>query len=173
MPLRAVHAALLDLSASLCPSLPLPYVVSPMASCRAEQALSVCANAHQHEPAYGNCGLELINAITALSEYPLCIRPSFQSSMIETTVLDFKLSNSFEEYRAYMEAPAQQAMFSEMGVQIFYLGVSHENPNRATVMFQGQENVLYDIFANPQTKPIVEASGHVYEGTVITRWLAQ
>ena len=93
--------------------------------------------------------------------------------MIETTVLDFELSNTFQEYKAYMEAPEQQAMFSEMGVQIFYLGVSHENPNRATVMFQGPENVLHDIFMNPQTKPIVEASGHIYEGTVISRWLAE
>ena len=92
--------------------------------------------------------------------------------MIETTVLDFELSNTFQEYKAYMEASEQQVMFSEMGVKIFYLGVSQENPKRATVIFQGSENVLYDIFMNPQTKPIVEASGHVYEGTLITRWLA-
>jgi len=25
----------------------------------------------------------------------------------------------------------------------------------------------------PETKPVVEASGHVYGGTVITRWLAE
>ena len=93
--------------------------------------------------------------------------------MIETTVLDFKLSNTFQEYKAYMEAPEQQAMFSEMGVKIFYLGVSQANPQRATVIFQGPENVLHDIFMNPQTKPIVEASGHIYEGTVISRWLAE
>ena len=93
--------------------------------------------------------------------------------MIETTVLDFELSNTFQEYKAYMEAPEQQAMFSEMGVKVFYLGVSQENQKRATVMFQGPENVLHDIFKNPQTKPIVEASGHIYEGTVISRWLAE
>ena len=40
-------------------------------------------------------------------------------------------------------------------------------------MFQGPENVLYDIFMAPETKPIVEASGHVYDGTVITRWMAE
>ena len=34
---------------------------------------------------------------------------------IETTVLDFKLSNTFEEYEAHMNAPEQQAMFKEMG----------------------------------------------------------
>ena len=90
---------------------------------------------------------------------------------IETTVLDFKLSNAFEEYEAYMKAPEQQAILNEMGVKIFYLGKSLDDPTRAAVMFQGPENVLYDIFMNPETKPIVEASGHIYEGTKITRWL--
>ena len=90
---------------------------------------------------------------------------------IETTVLNFKLSNTFEEYEAYMKAPEQQAMFNEMGVSIFYLGKSLDDPTSATVMFQGPKNVLYDIFINPQTKPIVEASGHIYEGTKITRWV--
>ena len=92
--------------------------------------------------------------------------------IIETTVLDFKLSNTFEEYEAYMKAPEQQAMFNEMGVKTFYLGKSLDYPTRATVMFQGPENVLYDIFMNPETKPIVEASGHIYEGTKITPWLS-
>ena len=91
---------------------------------------------------------------------------------IETTVLDFKLSNTFKEYEAHMKAPEQQAMFNEMGVKTFYLGKSLDDPTRATVMFQGPENVLYDIFMNPETKPIVEASGHIYEGTKITRWVA-
>ena len=90
---------------------------------------------------------------------------------IETTVLDFKLSNTFKEYEAHMKEPEQQAMFNEMGVKTFYLGKSLDDPTRATVMFQGPENVLYDIFMNPETKPIVEASGHIYEGTKITRWL--
>ena len=92
--------------------------------------------------------------------------------MIETTVLDFKLSNTFEQYCAHMNAPEQQAMFAQMGVKIFYIGLSKDDPKRETVMFQGAENVLYDIFVSPDTKPIVEASGHVYEGTVITRWLS-
>ena len=92
--------------------------------------------------------------------------------MTETTVLDFKLSNTFEEYCAYMNAPEQQAMFVEMGVRTFYIGVSKDDPSRAIVIFQGPENILHDIFVNPETKPVVEASGHIYDGTVITRWLA-
>ena len=59
-----------------------------------------------------------------------------------------------------------------MGVQTLHIGVCKGDPTRATVMFQGPKNVLYDIFTNPETKPVVEASGHVYDGTVITRWLA-
>ena len=92
---------------------------------------------------------------------------------IETTVLDFKLSNTFEEYEAYMNASEQQIIFKEMGVKIFYIGKSLEDPKRATVMFQGQKNVLFDIFNNPETKPVVEASGHIYEGTIINRWISK
>ena len=71
-----------------------------------------------------------------------------------------------------MNAPEQQAMFAQMGVKTFYMGVSKDDPDRATVMFQGPEDVLYDIFMNPKTKPVVEASGHIYDSTEVTRWLA-
>ena len=90
--------------------------------------------------------------------------------MTETTILDFKLSNSFNEYRIHMNTPEQQTMFKEIGVQTIYMGVCKDDPQRATVIFQGPENALYDIFINPNSKPIVEASGHIYDGTVITRW---
>ena len=92
---------------------------------------------------------------------------------IETTILDFKLSNTFKEYEAHMNAPDQQAMFKEMGVKIFYIGKSLADPKRATVMFQGPKNILYDIFNNPEIKPVVEASGHIYDGTIINRWISE
>ena len=92
---------------------------------------------------------------------------------IETTVLVFKLNNTFDEYRAHMTAPKQQAMFKEMAVKNFYIGKSLEDPKRATVMFQGPKNTCYDIFINPETKPIVEAYGHIYEGTIISRWISE
>ena len=91
---------------------------------------------------------------------------------IETTILEFKLSNTYEQYEAYMNAKEQQTMFKEMGVKTFYIGKSLDDSQRATVIFQGPENVLYDIFMNPKTKPIVEASGHIYEGTKVTRWIS-
>ena len=55
----------------------------------------------------------------------------------------------------------------------FYFRKSLDDPTRATIMFQGPENVLYDIFINPETKPIVEASVHFFEGTKITRWFCE
>ena len=91
---------------------------------------------------------------------------------IETTILDFQLSNTFEQYESHMNEKEQQKMFKEMGVKTFYIGKSLDDPQRATVIFQGPENVLYDIFMNPETKPIVEASGHIYERTKITRWIS-
>ena len=91
---------------------------------------------------------------------------------IETTILDFQLSNTYEEYESYMNAKEQKIMFKDMGVKTFYIGKSLDDPQRATVIFQGPENVLYDIFMNPETKPIVEASGHIYAGTKITRWIS-
>ena len=92
---------------------------------------------------------------------------------IETTIFDFKLSNTFEEYQAHMNAPEQKAMFKEMGVKIIYIGKSLEDSKRATCIFQGPVDNIYDIFTNPETKPIVEASGHIYEGTIINRWISE
>ena len=63
-------------------------------------------------------------------------------------------------------------MFKAMGVKTLYIGRFLVDSQRATVIFQGLENVLHDIFINPDTKPIVEALGHIYEGTKITRWIS-
>ena len=71
-----------------------------------------------------------------------------------------------------MNVKEQQMTFKEMGVKNFYTIKSLNEPQRATVIFQGPKNVLYDIFKNPETKPIVEASGHIYKGTKITRWIS-
>ena len=55
-------------------------------------------------------------------------------------------------------------------LKFLYIGEFIGDSKRATVMFEGPENVLYNIFISPKTKPIVEASGHIYEETKITRW---
>ena len=43
---------------------------------------------------------------------------------IATTILDFQLSNTFEQYKSHMNAEEQQSMFKEMGVKTFYIGKS-------------------------------------------------
>ena len=50
---------------------------------------------------------------------------------IETTILDFQLSNTFEQYESHMNAKEQQSMFKEMGVKTFYIGKSLDDPQRA------------------------------------------
>ena len=35
---------------------------------------------------------------------------------IETTILDFQLSNTFEQYESHMKVKEQKTMFREMGV---------------------------------------------------------
>ncbi len=63
-------------------------------------------------------------------------------------------------------------MFKEMGVKPFYIFKSFDDPDCATVMFQGPKNVFYDIFINPERKPIFDASEHIYESTKITRLIS-
>ena len=61
-----------------------------------------------------------------------------------------------------MKAKKQQAMFKEMEVKNLYIGKSLDDPQIATIIFQGPENVLYDLFMNLEIKPIFEASWHIY-----------
>lgn len=51
-------------------------------------------------------------------------------------------------------------------------GCLQVRPQEGYRVFQGSEDVLYDVFVNPKTKPVMEASGHISEGTLITRWVA-
>ena len=83
---------------------------------------------------------------------------------IEKTILNFQLSNTFEQYESHMNAKEQQSIFKEMGVKTFYIGKSLDDPQNATAIFQSPKNILFDIFLNPETKPIIEASGNIYAG---------
>ena len=64
---------------------------------------------------------------------------------METTILDFQITNTFEQYESNVNAEEQQSMFKETGVKTFYIGKSLDDPQRATVIFQVPQNVLYDI----------------------------
>ena len=71
---------------------------------------------------------------------------------IETTILDFQISNTFEQYESHMNAEEQQSIFKEMGVKTFYIGKSLDDPQRATVIFQGPEKCFIRYFHKSRNK---------------------
>ena len=91
---------------------------------------------------------------------------------IETTILDFQLSNTFEQYESHMNAEEQQLMFKEMGVKTFYIGKSLDDPQRAIVIFQGSDNVLYDIFMNPKQNLLLKLQVIFMRVQKLTRWIS-
>ena len=50
-------------------------------------------------------------------------------------------------------------MLKEIGVRSFYIGIALDDPQRTTVIFQRQENVLNDIFMNPVKKLLLKLRG--------------
>ena len=64
---------------------------------------------------------------------------------IESTILDFQLSNTFKQYESHLNAEEQQSMFKEIGVRTFYISKSLDDPKRATVIFKDQK-MFYTIF---------------------------
>ena len=81
---------------------------------------------------------------------------------IKTTILDFQLCNTFEHYQSHMNVKEEQTMFKEIGVNTSYFGKLLEDLQRATIIFQGPVNALYNNFMSLETTPIVEASVHIY-----------
>ena len=116
--------------------------------------------------------LKNLKKIVSPTYFVICLQKKNLTNIvtIETTILDFQLSKSFEQYESHMNAKLEQSMFKEMEVKTFNIGNSSDDPQRATVIFQGPENISNNIFMIPETKPIFETSGHIYEGTKITRW---
>ena len=58
---------------------------------------------------------------------------------METTILDFQLSNTFEQYESHMNGEEEQSMFKEMGVKTYNIGKSLDDSQRATVIFMDQK----------------------------------
>ena len=50
----------------------------------------------------------------------------------ETTVLDFKLSNTFDEQCTHIKSTKQQTMFKDMGAKTFSIRQCKDDPKRAT-----------------------------------------
>ena len=70
-----------------------------------------------------------------------------------------------------MTSSKMSKFFANAKMSILYMGVNKDDPKRATVIFQAEEGVTIGGFNNPLVKPVVQSTGHIHEGTVITRWI--
>ena len=84
------------------------------------------------------------------------------------TVLGFKVQQYFFRVLLLYECTRTADDVKEIGVKTINIGGCIGDSKRANVLFEGPENVLYNIFTSTETKPIVEASSHILEETKIT-----
>ena len=91
---------------------------------------------------------------------------------IETTFFDFKISTTFEEWAAVYDSEENKAMLKAGGIISLYRGRNKEDSSRAIVIFQAEEGVAMGMWKNPEAKTMIESSGHIYDETTITQWIA-
>ena len=88
---------------------------------------------------------------------------------LETTIFTFKISVPFEEWTKGFDSPEADQMHKATGVIPLYRGVSKEDPQSVVVIHQGEEGAAKKMFA--RAREIAEASGHIWDSTVITSYL--
>ena len=90
---------------------------------------------------------------------------------LETTVFDFKISKSFEEWAAVYDSKENKEMLKTGGITSLYRGLNKEDSSRAIVVFQAEEGVAMGMWKDPEAKVMIESSGHIYDQTTITQWI--
>ena len=90
---------------------------------------------------------------------------------LETTVFDFKISKSFDEWVSVYDSEENKSMLKAGGIASIYRGVNKEDPSRAIVIFQAEEGIAMGMWKDPDAKVMIEASGHIYDQTTITQWV--
>ena len=60
---------------------------------------------------------------------------------LETTVFDFKISKSFQEWAAVYDSDENKAMLKAGGITSLYRGLNKVDSSRAIVVFQAEEGV--------------------------------
>ncbi len=88
---------------------------------------------------------------------------------IETTLFTFKISVPFTEWAKGFDSPEADQMHKAKGITPLYRGVSKDDPESVVVIHQGEEGAALKMFEG--ARPIAEASGHIWESTVITSYL--
>ncbi len=88
----------------------------------------------------------------------------------ETTIFDFKIRKTFEEWAAVFDSEENKAMLKSAGIAPLYRGLHQEDSSRAIVIFQAKKGVAMGMWTNPEAKKIIESSGHIYDQTTISHW---
>ena len=92
------------------------------------------------------------------------------SMATETTVFDFKISKSFDEWSAVFDSEENKMMLKSSGIIPLYRGLNQEDSSRAIVIFQAEKGVALDMWTNPEVKKMIQSSGHIYDQTAISSW---
>ena len=70
----------------------------------------------------------------------------------ETTVFDFKISKTFEEWAAVYDSEENIAMLKSSGINSFYRGLNKDEPTRSIGVFQAEEGVAMDMWNDPEAR---------------------
>ena len=89
---------------------------------------------------------------------------------LETTVFTFKISVPFSEWTKGFDSPEVAEMHEANSMKPLYRGVSKDNPESVVVIQQAEEGVAKTFFE--ANREAVEATGHIWDSTVITSYLA-
>ena len=87
---------------------------------------------------------------------------------METTVINFDITSSFEDWANAFDKslPAQK----EFGLESLYRGHEKDDPTKCVVIISASEGAL-DKFMEANAE-MVAASGHVMESTVLTIYMS-
>ena len=90
---------------------------------------------------------------------------------IETTVFDFKISKSFDEWAAVFDSDENKEMLKNTGIVPLYRGLNQHDSSRAIVIFQAEIGLALNMWRNPEVIKMIESSGHIYDQTIISSWV--
>ena len=94
-----------------------------------------------------------------------------KSVALETTVFSFKISVPFEQWVVVYDSEENKQLMKEEKIVCLYRGINKEDPSSAVVIEQAEEGKSIAMFSNPEVRPLIEESGHIYASTVITSYL--
>ena len=89
---------------------------------------------------------------------------------LETTVFTFNIFFPFADWSKGFDSAEVVAMHKNNAIKHLYSGVCKDNSESIVVTHQAEEGVARSFFE--ASREAVEATGHIYDSTVITSYLA-